>query len=149
MKKYASYIIFILVVILAIFAFFHDRFKAKDRNIKYGNPQMEKIIKECRYYKQNGEVQTLKLYEGRNSARGTSWYSLTYEGEGIKETQIFISAGDFTVDSLGFTEKEIKLLCGRGCITIPVDKLESKIEVPLIYYNGKEMKEGSFLSDKI
>jgi len=149
MKKYSSYIVFLLVVGLVVAAIFHDRFKSKHRTIKYGNPSYEKLVKECRYYKTEDDFVTIKLYEGKNSERGTSWYSVTFEKPGKDETQIFASSGTPGIESIGLCEKEIKLMCGKGCINIPFDDLESRFEVPLIYYNGKEVKEGSLLSDKI
>ncbi|HOP29722.1 MAG TPA: hypothetical protein P5120_08040 [Spirochaetota bacterium] len=149
MKKYTSYIAFLLVVILAVAAIFHDRFKSRHRNVKYGNPSYEKLVKECRYYKTEDDFITVKLYMGRNDDRGTTWYSVTFEKPGKEETQIFASAGTPGIESIGLCEKEIKLMCGKGCINIPVDEIESKLEVPLVYYNGKEVKEGSLLSDKI
>lgn len=149
MKRYSPYIVAISVFILAAGAIFHDRFETRHRNNKYGNPDYEKLVRECRYYKTEDDFITVKLYEGKNSERGTSWYSVTFKRPGTEETQIFISAGSPGIDSIGLCEKEIKLMCGKGCINIPVDELESRFGVPLIYYNGKEVKEGSGLSDKI
>lgn len=149
MKRYYSYIVFILVLILAAAAIFHDSFRSKHRNTKYGDPSFEKLVKECRYYKTEDDFITVKLYEGKNIERGTIWYSVTFEQPGKEETQIFASSGNPGINSIGLCEKEIKLMCGKGCINIPIDDLESRFEVPLIYYNGKEMKEGSRLSDKI
>ena len=149
MKKYTSYIAFLLIITLAVAVIFHDRFRSSHRNIKYGNPTYEKLVKECRYYKTEDDYFTVKLYEGKNSERGTTWCSVTFEKPGKEETQIFASSGTPGIESIGLCEKEIKLMCGKGCINIPVEDLESRFEVPLIYYNGKEMKEGSRLSDKI
>lgn len=149
MKRYISYIIALSVFILVIGAIFHGSFKTKQRNVKYGAPSFEKLIRECRYYKTEDDFITVRLYEGRNSERGISWYSVTFEHPGKEETQIFVSSGKPGIDSIGLCEKEIKLMCGKGCISIPVDELEPKFRAPLFYYNGKEVKEGSGLSDKI
>lgn len=149
MKRYAPYIITILVAILLTAAVFHKFFGQGARNVKYGNPAYERLVRECRYYKTGDECLVVKLYEGRNSAKGTSWYSVTVEEPGIDETQIFISSGNPGVDSIGLCEKEIKLMCGKGCVTIPIDELDSRVKIPLIYYNGEEMRDGEVLSNKI
>ena len=149
MKRYSPYIIAVMVVLLLAVAIFHDIYKSDSRIVKYGNPAYERLLRECRYYKTEDECLVVKLYEGKNSSKGTAWYSVTVEKPGIAETQIFISSGTPGVDSIGLCEKEIKMMCGKGCVTIPVDELDSKIKVPLIYYNGEMSKDGEVLSDKI
>ncbi|HOP64734.1 MAG TPA: hypothetical protein PK358_14560 [Spirochaetota bacterium] len=149
MKRYTSYIITFTVLFLAVAALFHHVYKPKFRNIKYGNPVFERLVRECRYYKTEDDYITVKLYRGDNRERGTVWYSVTFERPGTDETQIFISAGEPGIESMGLCDNEIKLMCGKGCINIPVDNIESRLTGPLIYYNGKEIEDSGVLSDKI
>lgn len=148
MKRFYPYIALLAVVTLAAAAVFHKIYNSGHRIVKYGNPAYERLIRECRYYKSDKDYITVKLYEGRNSVRQSIWYSVTYEQPGTAEAQIFISAGNPGIESIGLCDKEIKLMCGKGCINIPLDSLKERADVPLIYYNGRETEE-SGLSDKI
>lgn len=148
MKRYSSHIVLLCLVLLCAGVIVHKIYEKRSRVVKYGNPANERLVRECRYYKTDQDCLTVKLYEGRDVSRGTSWYSVTFEKPGSTETQILVSAGNPGIESIGLCEKEIRLMCGKGCINIPVENVDERFRVPLIYYNGKEIGE-SGLSDKI
>ncbi len=148
MRYYAPYIVTFIVMLFIGSALFHHGSNLKLRNVKYGNPAKEKLVQEAVHISKEAVPLRFRLYIGSDGSGGACWYSITYEDEG-REKQIFASFDHPAVSKISACDNCLKIICGKNKIEIPIHELEQKMIMPLVYYQGEEIREDDILSDKI
>ena len=148
MRYYAPYITAFIVIIFMGSALFYHGSRFRSRDVKYGNPAQERLIQEAVHINKEGVSLKFRLYMGSDGSGGACWYSVTYEHDG-KEKQIFASFDRPVVEKLNTCDECVAIVCGKNRIEIPLEELEQRVIVPLVYYQGEELNENSSLSDKI
>lgn len=148
MRYYAPYIAALFVIIFIGSALFYHGSRFRGRDVKYGNPAKEELVQEAVHIKEDGVSLKFRLYMGSDGSGGACWYSVTYEHEG-REKQIFASFDSPVVERINVCDRCLTVVCGKNRLEIPVEELDSRVLVPLVYYQGEELKENSILSDEI
>jgi hypothetical protein len=148
MRYYAPYIAAFFVIIFMGSALFHHGSRFRGRVVKYGNPAKEKLIQEAAHINKDGVTLKFRLYMGSDGSGGACWYSVTYENDG-RERQVFASFDNPVVNKINACDRCLSVICGKNKIKIPVEELEQRVMVPLVYYQGEELKDKSALSDEI
>lgn len=148
MRYYAPYIVTFIVILFIGSALFHQGSKFRYRDVKYGNPAKEKLVQEAVHINKEAVPLKFRLYIGNDGSGGASWYSITYE-HGGREKQIFASFENPVVSKINACDNCLLIICGKNKIKIPMQELDQRIMVPLVYYQGEEIRGGDCLSDKI
>lgn len=149
MRYYAPYLVALSIVIMIVAALFHHGYKSSSRDYKYGNPEHEKLIQECRHIEDDAGVRVTRLYGGYSEVADSYWYSVTVEMNGKKETQIFASFDTPVIDRISSCKTSLELKSGKKTIVIPVKDIEGRMKVPLVFYRDKELKENFWSADKM
>lgn len=148
MRYYAPYIVTFIVVLFIGSALFHQGSKFRCRDVKYGNPAKEKLVQEAVHINKEAVPLKFRLYIGSDGSGGACWYSITYENAG-REKQIFASYDHPVVSKIKVYDSCLMIICGKNKIEIPMEELDQRIMVPLVFYQGEEVKRCNTLSDKI
>jgi len=149
MRYYAPYIAALIVIIFIASALFHHGSRFTGRSVKYGNPAKEKLLQEYVQLKNSEDALKFRLYMGSDGSGGACWYSVTAKQGKGKEMQVFASFSTPVVDKITACDTHLRVICGKNIIKIPLNELDQRSMVPLVYYMGNEMEGDTLSADKI